>query len=59
MDRNSLASMLVVVLIVLKMTHLIEISWWWVFCPWWIPIVAALSIMFTTAVVLFLIDNKR
>lgn len=38
----SLASVLGVVFIVLKLAGVIEWSWWWVVSPWWIS--AALSV---------------
>jgi len=48
----SLATVLVVIFIVLKVLKLIAWSWWWVFSPWWISgllfmgiLVAALIVM--------------
>lgn len=33
----SFASVLGIVFIVLKLTHVIDWSWWWVLAPFWIP----------------------
>lgn len=35
---------LFLVFLVLKLTHVIAWSWWWVTCPLWIPLVAALAV---------------
>jgi hypothetical protein len=34
----SLAGVLLVVFIVLKLIHVIDWSWWWVLSPLWIPL---------------------
>lgn len=33
-----ICSVLTTIFVVLKLTHLINWSWWWVFAPIWIPI---------------------
>lgn len=35
----SFAGLLTIVFIVLKLTHTIDWSWWWVLSPVWIPLV--------------------
>lgn len=43
----SLGTILFVVFLVLKLTHIIDWSWWWVTAPLWIPIgfVIALTVL--------------
>jgi len=38
--------LLTIAFIVLKLTDVIDWSWWWVFSPLWIPIVFALAVLF-------------
>lgn len=42
---------LTIVFIVMKLTHHIEWSWWWVLAPLWIPVSIALFLVFLWAVV--------
>ena len=55
-DENSnglsLFSVLAVVFIILKLTKVIDWSWWWVVSPWWIPLAA---VIFSMVGVLFFI----
>jgi hypothetical protein len=37
-------TVLFIIFLVLKLTHVISWSWWWVFSPIWIP--AALAVLF-------------
>lgn len=37
--------LLSIVFIVLKLTHYIDWSWWWVLSPLWIPLAVLLSII--------------
>ena len=37
-----LGGVLFVVFLVLKLTHVIDWSWWWVFAPIWLPVVILL-----------------
>lgn len=37
--------LLSIVFIILKLTHFIDWSWWWVLSPLWLPLTAALSII--------------
>ena len=34
-----------IVLVVLKLTHVWDISWWWVFAPLWLPLTVAVGLM--------------
>jgi len=38
-------TLVTIVLIVLKLTHVIDISWWWVFSPIWLPLGLAIGLM--------------
>lgn len=47
------ANFILFVFIVAKLTGWISWSWWWVFCPLWIPLVAAtLGFLFTLSILL-------
>lgn len=37
--------LLSIVFIILKLTHFIDWSWWWVLSPLWLPVAAVLSII--------------
>ncbi|MBD9092285.1 MAG: hypothetical protein EGQ20_07135 [Bacteroides oleiciplenus] len=37
--------LLTIVFIILKLTHYIDWSWWWVVSPLWIPLATVLSII--------------
>lgn len=39
-----LGSVLFVVFLVLKLTHVIDWSWWWITAPLWIPVGAVLAL---------------
>ena len=47
----SLASVLVVIFVVLKLVHVIDWSWWWVFSPWLISF--GLGLLIVAIVALF------
>jgi len=46
-----LGTVLFLIFLILKLTHTIDWSWWWVFSPLWIPI--AMVILFTILIKLF------
>lgn len=48
--------LLTVLFIALKLTHVINWSWWWVLAPLWIGIAIALGIVGLALVVSILID---
>lgn len=50
----SLATILFLIFLVLKLTGYINWSWWWVTAPLWIPI--AIIILFV--IIVFIINNK-
>ena len=39
------SSLLLIAFIVLKLTHVIDWSWWWVLSPMWIPIAFVVIIL--------------
>lgn len=43
----SLSTVLFLIFLVLKLTHLIDWSWWWVTSPIWVPIVVSLVVVIT------------
>ena len=52
---------LFIVFLVLKLTNVINWSWWWVTSPLWIPFVAAaviLGIVGVVAIIIEYINNK-
>ena len=40
-----------IVLAILKVTGIINVTWWWVFCPLWIPA----AIVFAAVLVIFIL----
>lgn len=54
---------LTILFIALKLTHIIDWSWWWVLAPIWIPIVVVLGIIAIVAIVVlfvkFIINELR
>ena len=49
--------LLTIVFIVLKLTKVIDWSWWWVTCPLWIPI--AIYVVLVIIVLLIIFCDKR
>lgn len=41
----SILGLLFLVFLVLKLTHVISWSWWWITAPLWIPVVLAIVII--------------
>lgn len=50
-DFTALSCMLFAIFLILKLTHVIEWSWLWVFSPLWIPVL----IIFALAAIVLLI----
>lgn len=50
--------LLTIVFIVLKLTHNIDWSWWWVLSPLWIPVVFALAILGIVLVVAAIAERR-
>lgn len=54
MKNISLGTLLTIIFVVLKLTHVINWSWWWVLAPLWIGVLVA-GIIF---LILLWIANK-
>lgn len=52
----SLASVLGVVFIVLKLTNVIDWSWWWVLAPFWVPIAIGIVLLVGLFIAAWLVD---
>ena len=39
----------------LKLTHVIDWSWWWVLAPLWIPVAVVLGIIVIVAIVMLIV----
>jgi ABC-type Fe3+-siderophore transport system permease subunit len=52
-------AVLFIVFLVLKLTNVIDWSWWWVTAPLWIPIGLAVMIFIVTALVIIVKAIKR
>ena len=51
------AGLLGIVFIVLKLTHVIDWSWWWVLAPLWIPAAIVVLILIVGGLFLWLGDK--
>lgn len=55
-----LGTVLFIVFLILKLTHTIDWSWWWVTSPLWIPLVIILLILAGFGLyALFILTSKR
>jgi len=54
----SLTGVLFIVFLVLKLTHVIAWSWWWVFAPLWIPAVIFAVVFAVLGLIALLVDNR-
>jgi hypothetical protein len=48
------AGLLTIAFIVLKLTHVINWSWWWVVCPMWLSAAFVVVILFFVAIIALL-----
>lgn len=46
---------LTILFIALKLTHVIDWSWWWVLAPLWIPVAVVLGIIAIVAIVILIV----
>lgn len=53
-----LIGLLTISFIVLKLTHCIDWSWWWVLSPLWIPAVSAIAIGLFVLIIQIIITFK-
>lgn len=54
-----LASILTIVFLVLKLTHTIDWSWWWIVSPLWISAAFTVFILLLVAVIFTLVFIKK
>ena len=47
--------LLTILFIALKLTNVIDWSWWWVLAPLWIPVVVVLGIVAIVAIVMLFV----
>lgn len=55
-NNNHFVELLIVLLIVLKITGRVSISWLWVFAPLWIPAISIIVLLFVTVIAKFILD---
>ena len=53
------SSLLLLAFIILKLTHVIDWSWWWVLAPFWIPIGIYLILLVVLGIVKIIVKRKR
>ena len=53
----SFGTVLFLIFLVLKLTHLIDWSWWWVTAPLWIPLGLVIIIIAIGAIIAAVIDR--
>lgn len=51
--------LLSIAFIVLRLTNVIDWSWWWVLAPLWIPIALAVVIVIAYVVITYIIDSTK
>lgn len=52
-----LCSLLFITFLVLKLTHVIDWSWWWITAPLWAPVILVFVIFFIVVGIAALADN--
>lgn len=55
-NNNHFVELLIVLLIVLKITGRVGISWLWVFAPLWIPAISIVVLLFVTIIAKYFLD---
>ena len=50
---------LTILFIALKLTHIIDWSWWWVLAPLWIPVAVVLGIIVIVAIVVLIVKLTK
>lgn len=50
---------LTILFIALKLTHVIDWSWWWVLSPIWIPVAVVLGIIVIAAIVMLIVKAVK
>jgi len=52
----NLTGVLLILFIVLKLTHNIDWSWWWVLSPLWVPVAIVMALMVLTALIVMIVE---
>jgi hypothetical protein len=55
-NNMSLIQILLIVFIILKLTHNIDWSWWWVLSPLWLPIAGVVAILGCVALAVIIVE---
>lgn len=55
---TSIAGLLGVAFIILKLTHVIDWSWWWVLAPFWIPVALVIVVLLAVGLVAMVKGRK-
>jgi hypothetical protein len=53
---TNITGILLIIFIILKLTHNIDWSWWWVLSPLWIPIAGILAVVILTALIVGIME---
>lgn len=48
------ASLLFLLFLALKLTHVIDWSWWWITAPLWIPFIIVIAVFFSGVIIVFI-----
>ena len=55
-NGSNLTGVLLILFIVLKLTHNIDWSWWWVLSPLWVPVAIVMALMVLTALIVMIVE---
>jgi membrane protein YdbS with pleckstrin-like domain len=54
----SLGLLLTIIFVILKLTHVVDWNWWWIFAPLWLPVVFVAIIFFMIVFLAMLTGDK-
>lgn len=54
-----ISTILFVVFLILKLTNVINWSWWWITSPLWIPVIIVLFLLLVVLILTKLIDKRK
>jgi len=54
-----LTGLLTIIYMVLKLTGVINWSWWWVLSPLWLPVVLVLFVLLVVFTVVFIVEYNK
>ena len=52
---RAILTLTLVTIIILKLTHIVSLSWWWVLAPLWMPVVLAIGIVLVLLLILLIV----